>query len=124
EVKHIIQCAPLAGLANVFLHKLEPRIVPQMLNVDQSSSQKIIRRDHLITLAQQPIAQMRSQKTCPSRQQRTSRVHGSLIHCVHLVGARMRSIWRIWLISCPATMRTMYSMDSWPRSACWPKCFH
>jgi len=51
EVKNIIECAPLARLANIFLHKVEPGIVTQMLKVRQSPCQQIVGRHYAIAFA-------------------------------------------------------------------------
>jgi hypothetical protein len=51
-----------------------------MLNVPEAPRQQIVRRHNRITLAQQPIAQMRSQETCPSGYERALLVRGSHIH--------------------------------------------
>ena len=75
EVKHIIQGAPLAGLANIFLHEFKSGVTLQMLDISEPSSQQIVRRDHGIAFAQQPIAEMRSQKAGPTSYQRASRIH-------------------------------------------------
>jgi hypothetical protein len=43
-------------------HKLEARLIQQMLNIDLSTSKKVIDGDHVVAFSQQSITQMRAQK--------------------------------------------------------------
>src|SRR5580693_9188594 len=74
-MKHVIEWAPFAGLANIFFDKLEARIIPQMIEVAHPPGQQIVGRDDRIALAEQSVAQMRAEKARSSRHQRALRFH-------------------------------------------------
>src|SRR5271166_1906035 len=79
KMKYIIKRAPLTGMADIFLDELKARIVPQVLDVGEAAGQQIVRGHNRIALAQQPVAQVRSQKARPTRYQRSFYVFGSRV---------------------------------------------
>jgi hypothetical protein len=62
-VKNEINSADVEGLADVALDELETRLAAEMFEVGAAASEKIIDRDHVPAIAEEGVAQMRSQKT-------------------------------------------------------------
>jgi len=59
----------IEGKGNVMAKKFKKRILEKMLNISLRSSLKVIDADHILFFFEKAFAEVRNQKTCPSRHQ-------------------------------------------------------
>ena len=75
EVKDVVHHAALNRGANVLLEKFEAGVVPQMFQVGEPSREEIVGRNHRVTVSQQSITEMRTEKARSPGDQRACRFH-------------------------------------------------
>ena len=63
EVKDEIDLADVEGLANVFLYKLEARIIREVSKVGAPAGEQVVDDNHVPAFAEQGIAEMGSEET-------------------------------------------------------------
>jgi hypothetical protein len=57
------------GESYVMAKKFKKRILEKMLNISLRSGVKVIDADHILSFFKEALAEVRTQKTCPSRHQ-------------------------------------------------------
>jgi hypothetical protein len=60
EVEDIIYFADVEGLANVFVYKLESRIISEMVKIGEAPGEQVIDDNHVPAFTKQGITEMRS----------------------------------------------------------------
>ncbi len=63
EVKDVIDVAYIERLADIFLHKLQSRVIAKMRQVRAAASQQVVDNNYAPAFAEQGVTKMRSQET-------------------------------------------------------------
>jgi F0F1-type ATP synthase epsilon subunit len=77
-VEDEIDLANVEGLADVLSYKIKSSVISEMVNVRASAGEQVVNHHHLPALAEQSIAEMRSQETGAAGDQSALLAHAFL----------------------------------------------
>ncbi len=75
EVEDEIDRADVEGLADIFIYKIKSGVISEMVKVRTPPGEQVVDDNHTPALAEQSVAQMRSQKTGATRDQSAFLAH-------------------------------------------------